>query len=74
MSDNQSGKTEKKQSNPRKIALLGAVATALAVINMSIGNEAQPLPVVILQDVALALALGLLALVGGLIMMMMMQK
>jgi hypothetical protein len=69
MSDNQSGKTEKKQSNPRKIALLGAMATVLAVINMSVGSEAQPLPVVILQDVALAL--GLLALVGGLIMMMM---
>ena len=73
MNGNQSGKTERK-SPARRIALLGAVATALAVINMSIGNEAQPLPVVILQDVALALALGLLALVGGLIMMMMMQK
>ncbi len=36
---------------------------------MSIGSEAQPLPVVILQDAALGL--GLLALAGGLIMMMM---
>jgi hypothetical protein len=68
MSDDQSGKSEKK-SPARRIALLGAVATVLAVINMSIGSEAQPLPVVILQDVALAL--GLLALVGGLIMMVM---
>jgi hypothetical protein len=68
MSDDQSGKSEKK-SPARRIALLGAMATVLAVINMSIGSEAQPLPVVILQDVALAL--GLLALVGGLIMMVM---
>jgi hypothetical protein len=68
MSGDQSGKTEKK-SPARRIALLGAMATVLAVINMSVGSEAQPLPVVILQDVALAL--GLLALVGGLIMMMM---
>jgi hypothetical protein len=68
MSDDKSGKSEKK-SPARRIALLGAVATVLAVINMSIGSEAQPLPVVILQDVALAL--GLLALVGGLIMMVM---
>jgi len=68
MSDDQSGKSEKK-SPARRIALLGAVATVLAVINMSIGSEAQPLLVVILQDVALGL--GLLALVGGLTMMVM---
>jgi hypothetical protein len=67
MSDDQSG--EKKQFNPRRIVLLGAGATVLAIINMATGNsEAQPLAVVILQDAALAL--GLLALVGGLIMML----
>jgi hypothetical protein len=68
MNGNQSGKTERK-SPARRIALLGVGATALAIINMSIGSEAQPLPVVILQDAALGL--GLLALAGGLIMMMM---
>jgi succinate-acetate transporter protein len=67
MSDSQSGKTEKKQSNPRKIALLGAGATVLAIINMSTGREAESQAVVILQYAALAG--GLLALVGGLIMM-----
>lgn len=51
-----------------KIALLGAGATALAVINMSTDSEAQSLPVLILEYVALAG--GLVALVGGLIMMM----
>jgi hypothetical protein len=67
MSDDQSSK--KKQFNPRRIVLLGAGATVLAIINMATGNsEAQPLAVVILQDAALAL--GLLALVGGLIMML----
>jgi hypothetical protein len=69
MSGDQSGKPEKKQFNPRRIALLGAMATVLAIINMATGSEAQPLAVVILQDIALGL--GLLALVGGLIMMMM---
>ncbi len=68
MGGDQSGKTEKK-SPARRIALLGAMATVLAIINMSMRGEAQPLLVVILQDVALGL--GLLALVGGLIMMMM---
>jgi hypothetical protein len=67
MSDDQSSK--KKPFNPRRIVLLGAGATVLAIINMATGNsEAQPLAVVILQDAALAL--GLLALVGGLIMML----
>jgi hypothetical protein len=43
MSDNQSGKTEKKRSTPGYIAMLGAIATALAIINMSVrpGGEAQ---------------------------------
>ena len=68
MSDDQSGKKANRQSTPRKIALLGAVATVLAIINMSTGSEAPAQAVAILQYVALGL--GLLALVGGLIMMM----
>ena len=68
MSDDQSGKKANRQSTPRKIALLGAVATVLAIINMSTGSEVPAQAVAILQYVALGL--GLLALVGGLIMMM----
>ena len=51
----------------QRIALLGAGATALAVLNMSTGSEAQPTAVLILEYVALAC--GLLALIGGLVMM-----
>jgi hypothetical protein len=69
MSDNQSGKTEKKRSTPGYIVKIGAIATALAIINMWVGSEAQSQPVLILEYAALAL--GLFALVGGLIMMMM---
>jgi hypothetical protein len=68
MTDGQTGKTEKKRSTPGYIATVGAGATALAIINMSVGKEAQSQPVLILQYAALAL--GLFALVGGLIMMM----
>jgi len=50
------------------MALIGGGATALAVINMSTGSEAQSTPVLILEN--LGLAGGLLGLVGGLIMMM----
>lgn len=46
---------------------IGAIATALAIINMSVGSKAQPQPVLILEYAAMAL--GLFALVGGLIMM-----
>jgi succinate-acetate transporter protein len=68
MSDNQGGKTEPKKANPGKIALIGAGATALAVFNMATnGSEAPSQAVMILQYVCLAG--GLLALVGGLIMM-----
>jgi succinate-acetate transporter protein len=68
MSENQREKVGKKQSNPRKIALIGMGATALAVINMMTnGPEAPSQGVVILQYAALAG--GLLALVGGLVMM-----
>ena len=66
MSDNQAGKSGKTQPGGR-IALIGAGATALAVINMSTGSEAQSTPVLILEN--LALAGGLVGLVGGLIMM-----
>jgi hypothetical protein len=66
MTDQQSGKS--KQAVARKIVLLGAIATALGVINMMMnGSEAPSSAVAILQYAALAL--GLFALVGGLIMM-----
>lgn len=71
MSDNQAAKS-RNLGPGRKIALLGAGATALAVINMSTASEAQSLPVLILEYVALAA--GLLALVGGLIMMAMQRR
>ena len=73
MSDRQGGKADKRPSNPRKIALFGAGATALAGLNMvTNGAEAPAQAVVILQYAALAG--GLLALVGGLIMMAMAPK
>jgi hypothetical protein len=65
MTDNQSGLSEKKRPGGR-IALIGAVATALAIFNMWPHSEAPSLPLLILQYTALAL--GLFALVGGLIM------
>jgi hypothetical protein len=68
MSDNQSGKSEKKQPY-RRIVLIGAGATVLAIINMSVGSEAQSQPVLILEYAALVG--GLFALIGGLILMMM---
>jgi hypothetical protein len=68
MTDGQTGKTAKKRSTPGYIATIGAGATALAIINMSVGSEAPAQPILILQYAALAL--GLFALVGGLIMMM----
>jgi hypothetical protein len=71
MSANQAGKS-KSVGSGGKIALLGAGATALAVANMSTGSEAQSLPVLILEYIALAG--GLLALVGGLLMMMMQRR
>ena len=67
MSDNSGGKTDKRQLY-RRTVLLGAGATVLALINMWTGSEAQTQPVLILEY--LALAGGLFALVGGLILMM----
>jgi hypothetical protein len=66
MTDNQTSMSQKKRPG-RRIALIGAVATALAIFNMWGDSEAPSLTLQILEYVALAL--GLLALVGGLIMM-----
>jgi hypothetical protein len=67
MPDNHGDKAVGKKS-PGKFALIGAGATALAVLNMMTnGPEAPSQGVAILQY--LALAGGLLALAGGLIMM-----
>ena len=70
MAEDQSRKTEKKRSTPGYIATMGAGATVLAIINMSVGNgnEAPSQAVLILEYAALAL--GVFALVGGLIMML----
>jgi hypothetical protein len=65
MTGNQSGK--RKQSNPGRVALIGAGATALAVFNIATnGSEAPSQAVMILQYAGLAG--GLFALAGGLIM------
>ena len=67
MTDQQAGKS--KQAVARKIVLLGAIATALGLLNMMTnGAEAPSSAVAILQYAALAL--GLVALVGGLVMML----
>ena len=71
MSKKQNSKTANKTAkkpNPGKIALIGGGATAFAVLNiMSNGPEAPSQGVMMLQYAAHAC--GLLALVGGLIMM-----
>lgn len=69
MSRDQSDQAAKKKSNPRTIALLGAGASVLAIINMSTGIEAPSTAVLVLQ--CAALAGGLLALIGGLAMVIM---
>lgn len=68
MTDQQSGKS--KQAVARKIVLLGAIATALGLINMLTNGAEAPSSVVAILQYA-ALALGLFALVGGLTMMFM---
>jgi len=64
------GGTSESGTSPKRrggrIALLGAGATALAIFNMSTDTEAQSTAVLILEYGALAL--GLFALIGGLIM------
>ena len=64
---NQSGKSRPKQSSPGRIALMGAIATALGLFNMFAYSEAPSQAVALLQYVLLGA--GLLALAGGLIMM-----
>jgi hypothetical protein len=60
---------KKTKSNSGNILKIGGIATALAIINLvTNGTEAQSLPVVILQYVALAL--GLFVLVGGIVLKM----
>jgi hypothetical protein len=72
MSDDRSERAVKTVS-PLKITLIGAGATALAVFNMATnGPEATSQGVMLLQYAALAG--GLAALVGGLIMMAMAAK
>jgi len=67
MSGSQDGNTKRTRSTPGYIATIGAIGTALAIVNiMSNGSEAQSQPVLILEYAALAL--GVFALVGGLIM------
>ncbi len=68
MSDNPSGKTRHKPSSSGKIALMGAGATALAVFNIATNGSETPSQAVMIMQYA-ALAGGLFALVGGLIMM-----
>lgn len=69
MSDNQSqsGKSAAKKSSPVKIALIGAGATVLALINLVPGGEAPSQAVMLLQYVLLGA--GLIALAGGFIVM-----
>ena len=71
MSEKQSGKTqnrtEKKQTSPGRLALIGALATGLAIINMSTGSEAPSQAVMLLQYVFLAG--GLIPLAVALVMM-----
>jgi hypothetical protein len=65
MSEVETGKSPPKRLGGR-IALLGAGATALAVLNIAVDTEAQSTGVLVLEYGALSL--GLLALCGGLIM------
>jgi hypothetical protein len=68
MSENQSDKVHKKGPTARYIALSGAGATTLAVFNMMTNGAEAPSSVVMALQYA-ALAGGLFALIGGLIMM-----
>ena len=65
MTDNQSKPT--KTGNPGRIALIGAIGTGLAIINLATNSEAPSSAVGMLQYIALGL--GLVALIGGLIAM-----
>ena len=67
MSEDQASKSAASKTNPTKIVLLGAVATALALFNLMSGGEAPSFAVRVLEYAFLAA--GLIALAGGLIMM-----
>jgi hypothetical protein len=68
MSDDQGGKKQLTYSTAGKVVLVGAAATVLALINMSAGGEASSTAVRFLEYAVLTA--GLVALGGGLIMMM----
>jgi len=68
MSDNQNRKPELKYSPAGKVVLVGAAATVLALINMSAGGEASSAAVRYLEYAFLTA--GLIALGGGLVMML----
>jgi len=69
MSARQDNNPKTTKPNSGKIIMIGGIGTALAIINIATrGAEAQPQAVSILEY--LCLALGLFALVGGIIMKM----
>ena len=72
MRHNQNEKIERKKPNPKNIALFGAAATVLTIINMSTGIEPPSQGVIMLQYAILTGAL--IALVVGLIMIAMAAK
>ncbi|HZT26448.1 MAG TPA: hypothetical protein VFA57_12150 [Pseudolabrys sp.] len=67
MNQDPTAKSSAKKTNPTKIVLLGAVATALALFNMMGGGEAPSFAVRVLEYVFLAC--GLIALAGGLLLL-----
>jgi hypothetical protein len=67
MSENQRDKADTKRATARRIALLGAGATTLAVFNMMTNGAEAPSSAVVMLQYA-ALIAGLFALIGGLIM------
>ena len=73
MSENQSHKADTKRATARRIALMGAVATTLAVFNMMTNGAEAPSSAVMMLQYA-ALVGGLFALIGGLTMMAMAAK
>jgi len=68
MNDDQGGKKQLTYSPAGKVVLIGAAATVLALINMSAGGAASAAAVRFLEYAFLTA--GLIALGGGLIMMM----
>jgi len=68
VSEGQDGKSQPKKTTPGKIALIGAIATALATFNLATNSSEAPAQLVLILQY-FALAGGLLALIGGLIML-----